>query len=483
MPEGLDTPAPAAAPGRPYHAKRPHRKSRMGCRNCKTRKVKCDESRPVCHPCTLRGEKCVYLLAPPPARSSRSRTASPASSSSGSRPAPTPPSTQTPASDPDLALLGRHTPAVTHQPQFIPSGHSEADMRLLWFYTTATYASFSTGQLKERSVDVILRVNVVQQAFANPFLMNCLLGLTAMHVNYLGIPHMGISRALEAHYRTQGLESYRKAIEAADPTTYPALLATSLFLCGLSTHVFRGEDARPFSLLDWMMLWKGIGAIIDVTNLPHMFRTGIAALLFRPAVDMDASARALPNYLLFMITSVKPDDADYPLVPKYYKALKFLGSLYLELRNGFSHRLFLRTVTFLTYLPKVILAAARERRPRALVILAHYMVFVTFKARACWWMDGIAGFEIPNIARFLGPAWAPLLRVPLAALEVGGDNRAIARLLLDDPEWDEPTDMGVEPASPEGERELAIRALMEEDVAPEVQAYRERKMQLQLRNS
>jgi hypothetical protein len=353
-------------------------------------------------------------------------------------------------------------------------------MRLLWFYTTTTYSSFSTGQLKERSVDGILRVNVVQQAFANPFLMNCLLGLTAMHVNYLQIPNMGISRSLEIHYRTLGVESYRKAVAAADPSTYPALLATSLFLCGLSTHVFRGEDARPFSLLDWMIFWKGIGAIINVTNLPQMYRTGIAALLFRPAVDMDASAHALPNYLLFMVTAIPPSDAaDYALIPKYYKALKFLGSLYLELRNGLSSRLFLRTVTFLTYLPKPIIAAARERRPRALIILAHYLVFISFKARACWWMEGIASYEIPNIAQFLGPPWADLLRVPLAALELGGDNRAIARLLLDDPEWDAPIDMAAEPVKADGERELAIRALMEEDMAPEVQWYRERKRQQQ----
>ncbi|KAH6847947.1 hypothetical protein B0I37DRAFT_354623 [Chaetomium sp. MPI-CAGE-AT-0009] len=476
MPEDLSPPVSAMATGKPYHAKRPHRKSRTGCRNCKTRKVKCDEGRPACHPCTVRGEKCVYLVSPPATRASRGRTTSPASSSY-SRPASTP--AAAPTSAPDLALVGRHADTITRQPLFIPSGHGEADMRLLWFYTTTTYTSFSTGRLKERSVDGVLQVNVVQQAFANPFLMNCILGLTAMHVNHLGITSLGISRALEEHYRANALESYRKAVEAADPATYPALLATSLLICGLSTHVFRGEDAQPFSLLNWMLLWKGIGAIIDVTNLAQMFRTGIAALLFRPAVDMDASARALPGYLLFMVASIREGDADHALAAKYYKALKFLGSLYLELRNGFSHRLFLRIVTFLTYLPKAIIQAARERRPRALVILAHYLVFITFKAQACWWLEGIAGYEIPNIYRFLGPAWADLLRVPMAALRER-DNRGVARLLLEDPDWDEPTDMHVEPVTPDGERELAIRALMEDDVAPEVQAYRERKLQLQI---
>src|SRR4051812_8100193 len=56
---------------KPYHTKRPHRKSRAGCRNCKTRKVKCDEARPSCRACTLRKEHCSY-----PTTSSSSASAS-----------------------------------------------------------------------------------------------------------------------------------------------------------------------------------------------------------------------------------------------------------------------------------------------------------------------------------------------------------------------------------------------------------------------
>lgn len=34
------TPENAALSDRPYHSKRPHKKSRAGCKQCKTRKVK-----------------------------------------------------------------------------------------------------------------------------------------------------------------------------------------------------------------------------------------------------------------------------------------------------------------------------------------------------------------------------------------------------------------------------------------------------------
>jgi hypothetical protein len=332
-------------------------------------------------------------------------------------------------------------------------------MRLLWFYTTATYTSFSTGGLRERNVDVILKVNVVQHAFANPFLMNAVLGLAAMHINHLGIHHMGVSRSQEIRYRANAFETYRKAVGVADPATFPALLACSLLLCGLSTHVFRGEDAQPLSILHWMGLWKGISTIIQVTELPELVRSGIAALIARPKVDMDASARCLPNYLLFMIASVKEGDPDFGLVQDYYKALQFLGSLYLELEEGFSQMLVLRICTFPTFLPNSVVDAARQKRPRALVIFAHYLVFIKFRINSCWWMDNISDLEIPSINRCLGPEWHHLLRVPMAALQMEND-RDIVRLLLDDPAWDKPITLKDEGEllTSDCERELAIRA-------------------------
>jgi hypothetical protein len=452
------------AADKPYHAKRPHRKSRAGCRNCKKRKVKCDEGRPTCRPCTVRKETCVYLAV--------TKRASPTTRSASSSPGK--------ESSPPLTVARKNpptTPSVSNQPLFMPSGHDELDMRLLWFYTTATYASFSTGSLKQRNVDVVLKVNVVQHAFANPFLMDCILGLSAMHINHLGIHTMGISRAHEIHYRARAFETYRKAVEAADPTTYSALLATSLLLCGLSTHVFRGPDAAPLSILDWLALWKGIGAIIEAIQLPQVPRSGIAALVFRPSVDLAASARHLPSYLLFMITSTPPTDPDYPLTQTYYKTLQYLGSLYRELaQHGLSQMLLLRIITLPTFLPKPYIDAARAKQPRARVILAHYLVFLKFRVPTIWWTDGISDHEIPHIQRLLGAAWAAQLRTPVAALRLD-DGEDLARLLLGDPAWSSATTMADEPepvaAMPSGrERELAIRAAREEDVSAEVEEYR-----------
>ena len=53
---------------KPYYSKRAHKKSRAGCKNCKGRRVKCDEARPKCRNCVVRRLDCIYAnsLLPPP---------------------------------------------------------------------------------------------------------------------------------------------------------------------------------------------------------------------------------------------------------------------------------------------------------------------------------------------------------------------------------------------------------------------------------
>ena len=50
----------SSADERPIRTIRAHTKSRLGCRNCKLRRVKCDESKPQCNRCTSFGVACNY---------------------------------------------------------------------------------------------------------------------------------------------------------------------------------------------------------------------------------------------------------------------------------------------------------------------------------------------------------------------------------------------------------------------------------------
>ncbi|KAK3320971.1 hypothetical protein B0T19DRAFT_444770 [Cercophora scortea] len=474
-----------------YHHKRPHRKSRAGCRNCKTRKasfdaapamVKCDEARPACRACSMRRESCIY---PTTTSASSASTASPAvslayrghaapSSSPDSRPAPVPVPVPGPGpgsgsgyhyapASPPLTLSASHSPEslsdgqvvnyerpgaiklqIVREPLYVPSGRSEADMKLLYLYTTTTYKSFSTYKSLSPDrpmgyqIDYALRVKTVEHAFSSPFLMDCILGLSAMHMDHLGHRDVNVPATRAHAYRARAFQGYRKAIEDADPATFPALLVCSLLLCPLASQMFRGEDARKLYVIDWIIVWRGISLIMSMIELPLLETSGIGPLFCRPLVNMKDAALHIPSNLLNMIASIKEGEIDHPEVEVYHESLRYLGSIYHELlTKGFNPLLNLRIITFFTFLPPRFIQLAQNRRPYALVIIAHHLVFTKI-IKTVWWVENVGDKGIQDISEFLGPKWDFYLRVPKAAIHING-IRGIAKLLLDDPTWQPPS--------------------------------------------
>ncbi|RYP51272.1 hypothetical protein DL768_003369 [Monosporascus sp. mg162] len=401
---------------RPYYAKRPHRKSRAGCRNCKRRKVKCSEETPACRACTLRKEACVYPDVV--SRRSAARLSDSAVVTSPVR-----------ASSPQFAEDDLFK-VVLSEPLFRPAPIADADdMKMLWFWTAESFNSFSVKNGRSAIVDPVLKVKVVEHAFRSPFLMDTLMALSALQIETM---NRGISPQRAAMYRTRAFAGYRSAIEAAMPMDLPALLACSLLMTALSSHVFRDPDRRRLYVVDWMQVWAGINLIFNLMSTRAVRESGLSVLFYRPPVDLERAARYVPNNLLFMVTSIKPGDDDYQWQQVYYDALRHLGSLYMELDHGFGPVLDLRVVTLITFL-KDFIPLGREHRPRALIILAHYLCF-TKVTPSVWWMRGIADPEIELICQMVGNEWGHLLRIPKKVRNVE-DRIEIARIITDNRNW------------------------------------------------
>ncbi|XXG97519.1 alpha-1,4-glucan branching enzyme [Hypoxylon texense] len=408
---------------RPYHTKRPHKKSRAGCQQCKKRKVKCDEVRPTCKACRLRKEKCIY----PTAQASDSQAVSAKSPY-------TPPS---PASSYSSREVSTIRSVIVSEPLYRPREvRDNLDMKMLWFFTTHGYHFFSIQTGRSMVVDHILQVKLVQHAFESPFLMDCLMAVSSLHLQSLGQP-IPLQRALA--YRTKAFTGYRKAIENADPQDFPALIATSLLMIAVSSQMFREPDGKPLYIIDWMQVWRGIGLIVEIVSPRVLQESGMAVLFYRPPVDLGKATSYIPNNLLFMVASIQPGDTDDGHQQTYYDMLKYLGSLYQELKDhGFNPILDLRILSFFTFIPKAFVPFAQEHRPRALIMLAHYLCF----AKLCpdvWWMQGIADREIRQICKEVGDEWGHLLRVP-QMVEKTRNKVEIAQLIVDNRDWT-PTEM------------------------------------------
>lgn len=276
----------------------------------------------------------------------------------------------------------------------------------------------------------MLTVTVPRYALGSHFLLNALLGVSALQMGAESSDKIPESRTMA--YRTKAVEGYRRAVVEARPETFPALIVSSLFLCVLSSQDFREPDAKPFFILDWIIVWRGIGLMAELVTRETLVDMGLFLLFSRPRTDRDETARHTPGNLLFMVASIAEDDPDYEFRDSYYDTIKVLGALYMELKSGYGPVLELRIITFFTFLPPPFIESAKLKRPRALVVIAYWLAFS--KLSRVWWMQGIAKNEIDHINRHVGDEWAALMQVPLAVNRLD-DATEIGRLLLGNHVW------------------------------------------------
>ncbi|KAF2637021.1 hypothetical protein P280DRAFT_509992 [Massarina eburnea CBS 473.64] len=70
----------------PAGTRRSHNKTRLGCANCKKRRIKCDCTHPVCDNCKKRGQECSFLLLAPSSRLSTTLQPAPSTTPTGASP-------------------------------------------------------------------------------------------------------------------------------------------------------------------------------------------------------------------------------------------------------------------------------------------------------------------------------------------------------------------------------------------------------------
>ncbi|KAG5952216.1 hypothetical protein E4U53_001362 [Claviceps sorghi] len=419
-PSSDGSPSAAGPPRKPFYAKRSHKKSRMGCQKCKARRVKCDEQRPSCGTCLFRKETCLYVAtirhksrqqkARSASNSSRSSLTSRTASCDASHPAPI---------------------VVVREPVASLPGYDPVDMRIIWHFITNTCSSFSTGGA---GLQHVMRIHVMKHAFDARFLFRTILALSCLHARTCTGEEVG-DVARHRFYQNESLQEYRLAIEAAEPRTFGALLANSLLVTVTSSEAFRDPAAPDLYILQWLLVWRGIGVIFNRINRSALSSTGLTQLFHRPSMDLEAALTHVPPYLTRMVLSIGPQDADFFHRATYMRGLKYLGSLYQSLReDGLTRVMKLRIITWFTYLPSSLVELFREKRERALVILAYYAAFLKFTS-STWWLVGVGNRSLRDICAHLGLAWYAHLDVAFRAISIE-DTTELARLLLDDPYWE-----------------------------------------------
>ncbi|GAW11886.1 hypothetical protein ANO14919_012390 [Xylariales sp. No.14919] len=341
---------------------RPHSKARTGCSSCKVRRVKCDEAKPRCQYCEKRQLECSYAPVAPRRR----------------------PKTSTPA-----ATSNQDVPAICYP---VDSSKHRFDMRLMYHYATATAPSLIEAFQPEARVILALQASLPNLAFEHDFVMDAVL--------FLAILHLGS--------------------EEGGP---------SLSMPPIVTYQDRLLGSPGLWVARWLALKSGPRIFMSV----HASATGEAAnqhdsvaLTARQHPAGPSTPMAVfPDLLKALSVDVGLEDPDSEAALTQAAACigKFAGLLTLPLSTsqiGSQVRRWSLALESKRYLDLL-----RASNPRALIILAYYLVFMQYLP--CVWLFKDAAFHDMELIRsLLGPDWQQYLAVPCAALDLSTDKEAMS---------------------------------------------------------
>lgn len=291
-------------------------------------------------------------------------------------------------------------------------------------FSTMTWNSIAVGDAASST----LLFAAPQLAFENEFLLNAILGISAIHMQYL-MPSSELVRKEIDIYRQKAVTSFRQTLPQirAGTAQFEAAMVMAILLVLLYSRNSIFEDDEIMAT-QWLVLYRGLQAIVKLDPLfksPH--RLSVFPLFQRELSELTVKP-VIPRILLAMVQEIHPLDPEYEQLEYYCTTIDVLGKLYAGLKqDGVGEKLSVRIVSWCSFTSQEFTDLAKAKRPRALIIMAYYMMFL--KLVKLWWLEGIAERDVVAIAGVVGPKWLPYMEVPLQAITMSNDDE-IARLIL-----------------------------------------------------
>ncbi|KAM5448573.1 hypothetical protein MaudCBS49596_005368 [Microsporum audouinii] len=425
--------------------RRSHTKSRSGCRQCKSRRIKCDENPPQCSNCARRQIECDLVTRtrpalPRPASNACSFDRGDTASSTPATPAATAlsPLEIAPAASSGLngAALGAPSPFAAAN---IP------DLELLHHYTTFTYKTLPSGAAGAHHE--LWQIQVVRLGFEHEFLLRGILAVSALHLASLN-PARQEELALRASaHQSIAVQFFHQALNSVDPHNCVAIFAFSCIVVALTFATPRppqvgagvgtgiDTDSRiQKEIFDWFYMVRGCNSVVQ-TQWEPLSQSFLAPLLKKGMIHETAAAHDVCDAdkvaELFQLCAGAPGDRstdvgtpeitdssagrarDREASTAYTWAIHELVNTYTQvsvlMKRGqdFVPAIFVWPIA----IPQHFLVLLSEQRPEALVILAYYAALLQ-RVDDQWYMRGWANYLVNSIDSTLPDQWASWLKWP-----------------------------------------------------------------------
>ncbi|OJJ06001.1 hypothetical protein ASPVEDRAFT_55746 [Aspergillus versicolor CBS 583.65] len=375
-------------------SRRPHTKSRAGCKRCKEKHIKCDEAQPVCGACARYNVPCV----PKPSRS-RAKPASSAQSQPSVSPGP---------------IQGAESRSSITVWEFGLLHH--------WILHVADSFNVSRGFCDA------WRNHAIKDAVQHDFFLHMILMLSCLHLALTKSPSF-----TEAHraFILEGcsVATARFRIEAGNINDsncqvvrgFPFLLSIYGFALGQLDCEDKSDEAVLDEMIHILILIKGNSLIRDTTN-PWMQLRGLEAWMDEKDVFTND-----PNELQSDLDLVRAvgdlerwiDSSDDDL------AVKASNTNTVNLFKGaldFHLKLNLRPLAWPNVIQNDYLDLLRQRNPMAMVILAHYAVILG-QCSSQWWCSNWGVQLVSVIASLLPEKYTGAMAYPRRMLNLNPDRQ------------------------------------------------------------
>ncbi|KAI5780046.1 hypothetical protein EDC01DRAFT_284730 [Geopyxis carbonaria] len=421
---------------------RAHKKVRTGCKTCRKRRVKCDETHPVCRNCTSREVAC-YWVDPVPNSSSSPIPATSTTTASSSKSTPTSSSTAAPTPAPpgpndDYAEFLRlfSLPPTPPPPQPGESLDLQS-LELLHHYSHSTHATIPGSAYAPE----IWRTVVPRVALGSDYCMHAVLAITALHVSATSsstaAAHAyGMLAARHYHRASVGLRGALLRLapaDARDEATGNALFLTSSLISvyALASTPASSPGGLPAAFA-WIPLIRGVHLVLKGCwdAVKHGELGPLLQVKRRRRPCEMVWLGDLPAYLdtLHLAAGGFPDGAelraDPSLVSVYRDAVEKLKEAW-EIAMAEESRAFIWPITA----SERFVGLLMQLRPRALLVLAHYCVFFA-SLKEMWWVRDRAAEELGTIGGLLEERWRVYLEWPMRRVwgVDGGGGRGRGRI-------------------------------------------------------
>ncbi|CAI7660852.1 unnamed protein product [Penicillium glandicola] len=335
-------------------SRRFHKKSRNGCNQCKERRVKCDETQPICSACSARELPCTY------------RNASP---------------------------RGQFEPSPKSEPQspamaaFISPKYDARHLLLMHKFSTETYKSVCGDNSDAEGWQVF----IPKLAFEHEFLLHGIFAIAALHIVATTPDSEQVIFYLETALQCNefAFAPFREALTHLTPLNCDAVFAQSAIVAIIGIALprlnaqHRGES---FSMFETMMtVFELLQGASRVSEISKSWRQ--AGIFFKydwikdAAMDPDM-ANAIAQ-LRMLNSSIEITDPTQHRINR--EAID-------SLQNSFSA--FTKAphpepiMAWLTYANREFVDGLRARQPIQLLILLNWTVLLNKLEPDFWWAKG-----------------------------------------------------------------------------------------------